>query len=247
VAAANGSGSYTFDPAGIASGTYHVSGYLYNPATTKATISQLAATITIDNGQSTPQSTSFVLSGPTSGTYTAGQNVTVTWTATNVPAGGVISLCLDQDLQWMNGNERWIEIDQVAAANGNGSYTFDPAGIASGTYYVGGYLYNPATTKAAISQLTQPVTIGTASAPASSGNQKNSSQLPTILGTVLGKSTVAETETEDTGPAESGEEVFIPEITPTRSAGLSAVDEAMQEQDSWLGQTLQLLKHKIGV
>ncbi|MBN2581092.1 MAG: trypsin-like serine protease, partial [Pirellulales bacterium] len=112
-----------------------------------------------DDGQVTPQEATFTLTGPTSGTYTAGQNVTVTWTATNVPAGSVISLCLDQDLQWMNGNERWIEIDKVAAVNGNGSYTFDPAGIASGTYYVSGYLYNNATKAATVSQLTSPITI----------------------------------------------------------------------------------------
>jgi len=60
----------------------------------------------------------------------------------NVSSNSVISLCLDTDNRLWNGNERWIEVDQVAAANGNGSYTFDPGGIAPGAYYISGYVYD---------------------------------------------------------------------------------------------------------
>ena len=59
----------------------------------------------------------------------------------------------------MNGNEKWIEVDKVTAANGNGSYTFDPTGIAPGTYYVGGYMYDKSTYVFTTSHLTSPITI----------------------------------------------------------------------------------------
>ena len=56
-----------------------------------------------------------------------------------------------------NGNEHWIEVDQVAAANGNGSYSWDTTGVAPGTYYIGGYLWSGGTPT--FSHLTQSITI----------------------------------------------------------------------------------------
>jgi hypothetical protein len=74
-----------------------------------------------------------------------------------------ISLCYDKDTKWWNGNEHWIEIDAVAAANGNGSYNWDSSGVAPGTYYIAGYLWSGG--KAYLSHLTQSITIQGGSAP----------------------------------------------------------------------------------
>ncbi len=155
VTATNGNGSYTFDPAGFAPGTYYVGGYMYDKVSHVFTNAHLTAAITIP----APPVQSFALSGPTSGTFAAGQNITITWTAANVSANDVITLCLDTDTTLWNGNEKWIEIDKVTATNGNGSYAFNPAGFPSGTYYAGGYMYDKVTHVFTNSHLTAPITI----------------------------------------------------------------------------------------
>ena len=83
---------------------------------------------------------SFTLTGPTSGTFTAGQTVTIQWTAANVDAGSSISLAYDTTTNW--GNPKWIEIGAVTAANGSASYSWNTTGVAAGTYYLGGYLWD---------------------------------------------------------------------------------------------------------
>ena len=135
----------------MAPGTYYLAGYLWSGGT--ATYSHLTQSITIQATAGTP---TFSLTGPTSGTFTAGQSVTVQWTAGNVAAGSTINLCYDTDTAW-NGNETWIEIGKVAAANGNGTYSWDTTGVAPGTYYIAGYLYSGG--KATYSHLTQSITI----------------------------------------------------------------------------------------
>ena len=67
--------------------------------------------------------TSFTLAGPASGSYVAGQTVSIQWTDANVPSGSTISLAYDTTSNW--GNPKWIEIDGVSAANGSGSYTLE--------------------------------------------------------------------------------------------------------------------------
>lgn len=133
--AANGGGSYTFNLTGFAPGTYYVGGYLYDKVLKTFINSHLSTQISIIPPV-------FRLTGPVSGTYTPGQPITITWTAANVSPSSVISLCFDQDTKLWNGNELWIEVDKVAAANGSGSYTFNPAGFAPGNYYIGGYMYD---------------------------------------------------------------------------------------------------------
>ena len=134
VSAANGAGYYIWNTTGVAAGTYYVAGYMYDGT---YTLSHLTESITIlPNLPPT-----FALSGPTSGTYRAGQTVNIQWTADNVRAGKV-SLCYDADATWNNGNEHWIEIDQVSAANAGGSYDWNTTGVAAGTYYLAGYLYD---------------------------------------------------------------------------------------------------------
>ncbi len=133
VAATNGSGSYTWNTAGVAPGTYYVGGYLYDNSTPY--YSHLSSAITI----AATAAPSFTITAPTSGTFTAGQTVTIQWTATADP-GSKISLAYDTTTNW--GNVKWIEIDAVAAANGSGSYAWNTTGVAPGTYYLGGYLYD---------------------------------------------------------------------------------------------------------
>ena len=83
---------------------------------------------------------SFVLTGPTAGTFTAGQTVTIQWTASNVDSGSSVSLAYDTTTTWSNA--KWIEIGAVTAANGQASFGWNTAGIAAGTYYLEGYLWD---------------------------------------------------------------------------------------------------------
>ena len=140
VDAANGDGSYNWDTTGVTPGTYYIAGYMYDFADS-STFSHLTESIQI---QIAPQT--FVLTGPTSGTYAAGEDVSIEWTAGGVVAGAKISLCYDEDTTWWNGNEHWIEVDQVDAANGSHSYNWDTTGVAPGTYYIAGYMYDFADT-----------------------------------------------------------------------------------------------------
>ena len=157
VAAANGSGSYTWNTTGVAPGTYYVAGYLWSG--TSAVFSHLMRSITV-TAAATP---TFGLSGPTSGTFTVGQSVPIQWMAGNVGAGSKISLCYDADNIWWNGNEHWIEVDQVTAANGGGSYSWNTTGVTPGTYYVAGYLWSDG--RPAFSHLNQPITIQATTPP----------------------------------------------------------------------------------
>jgi Bacterial Ig-like domain/FG-GAP-like repeat/Beta-propeller repeat len=152
ITASNGNGSYTFDPGNFPTGRYYVGGYMYDKKLWTFTESHTKNPITIP-------SPSFTLTGPTSGTFIAGQSFNITWTAANVSSNSVISLCLDRDTKLWNGNERWIEVDKVAAANGNGFYSFDPSGIVPGKYYVGGYMYDKVTHIFTNDHLLQSITI----------------------------------------------------------------------------------------
>jgi hypothetical protein len=136
VSATNGSGTYTWDTTGVSAGTYYVMGYLYDFAET-FTFSHLTKAIQVEH---VPQT--FALTGPTSGTHTVGTITPIQWTASGVVSGAKISLGYDADTTWWNGNERWITIDQVAASNGTGTYQWNTTGVAAGTYYVMGYMYD---------------------------------------------------------------------------------------------------------
>jgi FtsP/CotA-like multicopper oxidase with cupredoxin domain len=98
----------------------------------------------------------FALTGPTSGTFVAASNVTIRWNAGNVVATDRISLCYDKDTIWWNGNETWIEIDQVHAVDGASTYTWNTTGVVPGKYYMAGYLYR---TSPYLSHLMTPITI----------------------------------------------------------------------------------------
>ncbi len=154
VTASNGTGSYAWNTALIEPGTYYVAGYLWNGDNT-FTLSHLTEAITI-SGNWTPQS--FTVTSPTSGSYTSGDAATITWTAAGVISGSKISLCLDEDTTWDSGNEHWIKIDQVTAANGSGSLAWNTAAVEPGTYYVAGYMWDGGNTFT-LSRLTTSITI----------------------------------------------------------------------------------------
>ena len=142
IAAVNGNDSYSWNTIGVAAGTYYVAGYMHTPSG-RFILSHLTGAVQI---QPAPQQQFFVLSGPVSGTITAGDIVPVTWTASGVVAGSKISLCYDQDTTWWNGNEHWIAVDSIAAANGDGYYNWNTSQVAAGSYYMAGYMYDYAGT-----------------------------------------------------------------------------------------------------
>ena len=93
---------------------------------------------------------SFTLTGPTAttmstsvGMYTTGQTVQINWTAANVVSGSVVHLFYDEDTTPGNGNEHLIA-NNVSAASGNGSYTWNTTGLHGGIYNIGGYMYDNA-------------------------------------------------------------------------------------------------------
>jgi hypothetical protein len=156
VTAANSAASYVWNSTGVASGTYYLSGYMYDFSTSKAIYSSVGTSIVITGGVPT----TFTLLGPSAGAFTAGTNVTIAWTATNVDTNGPskISLGYDKDAT-VDGNEHWIEIDGVTAANGAGSYVWNTTGVAAGTYYLGGYMYDFTTSQAIYSSVATTITI----------------------------------------------------------------------------------------
>ena len=105
--------------------------------------SNLASTSTDNSVQFVlAQKPTFVLTVPAAGNFYAGQSITIAWKASNVVVNTSISLCYDVDTNMWNNNEHWIEIDQVAAANGYGSYSWNTTGMTPGTYYIAGYLFS---------------------------------------------------------------------------------------------------------
>ncbi|MGO9108669.1 MAG: hypothetical protein ACLP9L_05500 [Thermoguttaceae bacterium] len=181
VAAANGSGSYSWNTAGMPAGTYYIAGYLYTPSSATAVFSHLATSFTL----AAAAAPSFTLAGPVSGTFTAGQPVTIQWTDANVPSNSSISLAYDTTTNW--GKPTWIEIGAVAAANGSGSYSWSTAGVPAGTYYIAGYLYTPSSATAIFSHLTTSFTLAAAASGASMGSPVDADlgSSPTIRDRVL--------------------------------------------------------------
>jgi hypothetical protein len=165
VTAANGTGTYRWNTTGVASGTYYLSGYMYDFSTSKAVYSQLATqeglihpVAIVITGGAPP---AFTLAGPSAGTFTSGTSVTIQWTATNVDVAGLtkITLGYDADAAAFDAHEVWIEIDGVTAANGTGSYAWNTTGVAAGTYYLSGYMFDFSTSKAVYSNLTTSIVI----------------------------------------------------------------------------------------
>ena len=156
ITAANGTASYTWNTAGLAPATYYVSGYLLDSASKQPVFSYLGSQVTF---------TGFALTGPTSGTFAAGQNVTIQWLSGDVVAGHSTTVSLAYSTVPTPGLHAadWIEIDAVTTADGAGSYHWNTAGVAPGTYYISGYSYDHTTGPAVYSYLAQvPIVITSA-------------------------------------------------------------------------------------
>jgi cyclophilin family peptidyl-prolyl cis-trans isomerase len=166
VIAANGAAAYSWNTTSVAAGTYYLSGYMYDFSTSKGVYSHLGTSIVITASASGPPA--FTLTGPTAGTFTAGQSVTIQWTATNVDLAGPtkISLGYDPDSTAFDANQKWLEVDGVTAANGAASYSWNTSDVASGTYYLSGYMYDFSTSKAAYSSLGASIVITGGAPPA---------------------------------------------------------------------------------
>jgi cyclophilin family peptidyl-prolyl cis-trans isomerase len=117
--------------------------------------------------------TTFALSGPTSGTYTVGENVTIRWAANYVGAGSKVSLCYDPDAVFGNSNQTWIVVDRALTTAGDGAYVWNTTGVKPGKYYLGGYVWSNG--KATFSHLTKPITIVAPSAPTGYSVEANDS------------------------------------------------------------------------
>ena len=251
VSAANGNGSYTFSMPDVASGSYYVGGYIYNKSTYAFITSHLTQAIIVP-------AQVFIMAGPTSGTYASGNSVTFTWAAANVTSSDVVTLCLDKDTTFWNGNEKWIEIDNVSAATGNGSFTFNMPDLDAGTYYVGGYMYDKATRLFTYSHVLQSITITNSSSLAVSGNASslilgstvaqagidgaslanNSNTLAITAKELvfsaeeLTSSRASQRLTDTTGTDnQDGEELLV---LTYRREDLSAIDTAFQDQGTWV-------------
>jgi hypothetical protein len=101
---------------------------------------------------------SFALNMLTTQLYRVGDVGNIAWTAGNVQTGDKVCLCYDADTTFWNGNETWIEIDQVAATDGSSSsFSWNTTGVRPGVYYVAGYLWTGG--HPTISHLTRSITI----------------------------------------------------------------------------------------
>ena len=75
------------------------------------------------------------------------------------PGPTKISLGYDADTTPFDANQQWIEIDGVTAANGAASYSWNTTGVAAGTYYLSGYMYDFSTNPAVYSHLGTSIVI----------------------------------------------------------------------------------------
>ena len=146
-----GGGTYLWDTAGVTPGTYWVAGYLYDWHGT-FTFSHMTA------GQEITFQPPFVVTGPSDVTIASGDQVSIAWNAYDVVPGSTVSLCYDEDTTWWNYNEHWVVVDYGPISDGAGSYLWNTAGVAPGTYYLAGYMYDWHGTFT-ISQMTEPVTV----------------------------------------------------------------------------------------
>ncbi|MGO9109892.1 MAG: IPT/TIG domain-containing protein [Thermoguttaceae bacterium] len=156
--ATNGSGAYSWNTAGLTAGTYYVEGYLYTASSGTKVLSQLTTSFTVTGAPATAAPTStFTLAAAASGSYVTGQPISIKWNAATVPSGSKISLAYDTTKNW--GDPKWIELNGVAAGNGSGSYSWNTAALAPGTYYIAGYLYTSSSGATVLSHLTTSFTV----------------------------------------------------------------------------------------
>jgi hypothetical protein len=156
ITAANGASSYNWNTTGLAPGTYYLDGDLYDLSTHQTVDAHVGTAIVV-------APPSFALAAPAARSVGPGQIVTLEWTVTgvDVAASAKISLGYDRDSTPFDANQHWIEVDQIAVttANGVASLRWNTTGVAPGTYYLDGYLYDVATKEMVYSSLATPIVI----------------------------------------------------------------------------------------
>jgi hypothetical protein len=102
----------------------------------------------------------FTLATPGTQNVVAGQNVTIPWTAGGWLSGHnpTITLGYDTDTAGFDANQHWIAVS-VNTADGADSFTWNTANVPAGTYYLDGYLYDPATDQTVYSTLSTPIVV----------------------------------------------------------------------------------------
>ena len=151
--AASGAGSYVWNTVGVAAGTYYLSGYLWDASAAQPVFSEPNVPVVITSADN------FALSTP-GRTYAAGQNVTLQWKGGIVGGhSGSINLAYAPNATAWSPNAHWI-YNVATAANGAGSYVWNTAGVAAGTYYLSGYLWDATAGQPLYSELyTTPIVI----------------------------------------------------------------------------------------
>ena len=153
--AGNGTGTYVWNTAGVAAGTYYLSGYFWDATAGQPLYSELYTTpVVIQAGDS------FAISTPSPLTYTAGQNVTIQWTESIISGhSGSINLAYAPNATAWSPNATWM-YNVATAGNGTGTYAWNTAGVAAGTYYLSGYFWDATAGQPLYSELyTTPVVI----------------------------------------------------------------------------------------
>jgi hypothetical protein len=87
--------------------------------------------------------------------------LTIQWSASNVDVAGPTNITLgyNPDATAFDANQHWIEVDGVTAGDGTASYSWNTTGVAAGTYYLSGSMYEFAVDNAVYSNLTTSIVI----------------------------------------------------------------------------------------
>ena len=127
-------GSYSWNTSGVAPGTYYIFGMIYDGECSdhdyaSGTVTVLAPNICPTLDMTSPSSNQ---------TVTQGQNVAIAWNGTDPDDAATVSIGYDQDNIFDNGNHTWIALSQSE----DGSYSWNTSGVAPGTYYIFGMIYD---------------------------------------------------------------------------------------------------------
>jgi sugar lactone lactonase YvrE len=153
VTAADGTGSYGWSTAAVAPGTYYLAGYMYDTVTGDAIYSHLTRPIVIT---ATP---AFTLTGPCAETCIAGQCVTIQWTSAIATGhSGSINLAYAPNATAWSPNAAWM-YNVATAGNGTATYVWNTTGVAAGTYYLSGYLWDATAGQPLFSELSTSIVV----------------------------------------------------------------------------------------
>lgn len=147
-------GSYYWITTNVPEGTYYIYGLVYDGSRGLPRLPGRGSgaawsegTLTIDHSLY-----SMTVTAPPAGGATADSSYTVLWTAEGGPSS-VVDLYYDEDL---NPSQMWTIASELS---NSGSYLWNTAQVADGTYYVYGMIYDPATDEWAGDYSDGPLTV----------------------------------------------------------------------------------------